>query len=139
MLINLLGNAVKFTPDGGTIGLDVEGDTHKGIVRISVWDTGVGIPPDQLDRLFKPFVQVDSRLSRQYGGTGLGLALAYGMAELHNGTIEVQSEVGQGSRFDIILPWDPEAQHADRMEENNEVRQRSARTCRHWNVPRCCW
>ncbi len=121
MIINLLGNAVKFTPDGGTIGLDMEGDAHKGIVRVSVWDTGVGIPPDQLDRLFKPFVQVDSRLSRQYGGTGLGLALAYGMAELHNGTIEVQSEVGKGSRFDILLPWDSVSQRTDCMENINEV------------------
>jgi len=120
MLINLLGNAVKFTPDGGSIGLDVRGDKKLGKVRISVWDTGVGIPPDQRDRLFKPFVQVDSRLSREYGGTGLGLALAYGMAQRHKGTIQVQSEVGKGSRFDIILPWDPNAQRVASIEENQQ-------------------
>ena len=112
LLINLLGNAVKFTPEGGTIGLVVTGDKHNKQLRVSVWDTGVGIPSDQYQRLFKPFVQLDSKLSRQYDGTGLGLALAFGMAELHGGTIEVESEVGKGSRFDVILPWDPDAQSA---------------------------
>lgn len=123
MLINLLGNAVKFTPEGGVIGLDVVGDTQQGRVRLRVWDTGVGIPPDQLDRLFKPFVQIDSRLSRQYGGTGLGLALAYGMAQLHGGTIEVASAVGEGSRFDLILPWNPAAQGAGAVQGDEITRE----------------
>jgi len=123
MLINLLGNAVKFTPNGGSIGLEVRGNAQLGKVKISVWDTGVGIPSDQRVRLFKPFVQVDSRLSREYGGTGLGLALAYGMAELHKGTIEVQSEVGKGSKFELILPWDPDAQRVQKIEENHEMEE----------------
>jgi len=117
MLINLLGNAVKFTPPEGRIGLDVKGDAAHHQVRIQVWDTGVGIPADQRDRLFKPFVQIDSRLSREYGGTGLGLALAYGMAQLHGGTIEVESEVGLGSRFTIILPWNAQAQRPGEVQE----------------------
>ena len=121
MLINLLGNAVKFTPPGGTIGLEVRGDVAKGLVGLCVWDTGVGIPPDQQDRLFKPFVQIDSRLSREYGGTGLGLALAYGMAQLHEGSIQVKSEVGAGSRFEIVLPWNPEDQRTDRIEAGDPV------------------
>jgi CheY-like chemotaxis protein len=120
MLVNLLGNAVKFTPEGGSIGLDVEGDPQNRLVRISVWDTGVGIPADQRERLFKPFVQLDSRLSRQYDGTGLGLALAYGMAELHGGGIEVDSEVGKGSRFIVSLPWDPDAQVASRIPRDEQ-------------------
>jgi PAS domain S-box-containing protein len=115
MLVNLLGNAVKFTREGGAIGLKVRGGAEARKVRISVWDTGVGIPPDQRERLFKPFVQLDSRLSRQYDGTGLGLALANGMAELHGGRIEIESEVGSGSRFDVILPWDPQAQDLARV------------------------
>jgi CheY-like chemotaxis protein len=115
MLVNLLGNAVKFTLEGGAIGLKVTGDAEARQVRISVWDTGVGIPPEQRERLFKPFVQLDSRLSRQYDGTGLGLALANGMAELHGGHIEIESEVGSGSRFDVILPWDPDAQNLARI------------------------
>jgi len=115
MLVNLLGNAVKFTPLGGSIGLDVTGNKAQRLVRISVWDTGVGIPVEQRNRLFQPFVQLDSRLSRQYDGTGLGLALANGMAELHGGTIEVDSIVGAGTRFHVTLPWDPEAQSAARI------------------------
>jgi CheY-like chemotaxis protein len=126
MLINLLGNAVKFTPEGGGIGLDVQGDPDQGQVRIRVWDTGVGIPPDQLDRLFKPFVQIDSRLSRQYGGTGLGLALAYGMAQLHGGTIEVSSAVGEGSRFDLLLPWNPHAQGAGAVHAEEAAQEEAA-------------
>jgi PAS domain S-box-containing protein len=117
MLVNLLGNAVKFTPEGGSIGLDVAADPGRCEIRISIWDTGVGIPADQLERLFKPFVQLDNAPG-QHDGTGLGLALAAGMAELHQGRIEVQSQLGQGSRFEICLPWDPQAQTAERLRED---------------------
>lgn len=127
MLINLLGNAVKFTPPGGAIGLDMSADADLGEVRIGVWDTGVGIPADQLERLFQPFVQLDSRPARQYDGTGLGLALAAGMAKLHQGRIEVQSEPGRGSRFELVLPWDPHAQSADRLPPESDP-QRNAQT-----------
>ena len=125
MLINLLGNAVKFTPEGGTIGLDVMGEADHRQVRIRVWDTGIGIPADQLERLFKPFVQIDSRLSRQHGGTGLGLALAYGMAQLHGGTIEVASAVGKGSHFDLLLPWNPQAQKGIELREETVTEEAS--------------
>ncbi len=129
MLVNLLGNAVKFTPEGGRIGLDVEGDASTREVRISVWDTGVGISPEQHEHLFKPFVQLDSRLSRQYDGTGLGLALAYGMAQLHGGVIRVESEIGRGSRFTVILPWDPGGQSASHVpEEESTAEQAGAQT-----------
>ena len=103
MLVNLLSNAVKFTPAGGQVGLEVsrEGD-HA--IRFTVWDTGIGIPADQLNKLFKPFVQLDSSLSRQFSGTGLGLALVRNLAELHGGSVGVESEPGKGSRFHFILP-----------------------------------
>ncbi len=103
MLVNLLSNAVKFTPEGGQIALEVsrEGD-HA--IRFSVRDTGIGIPADQVGRLFKPFVQLDSSLSRQYTGTGLGLALTSQLAELHGGSMGVESEVGRGSCFYFIIP-----------------------------------
>jgi PAS domain S-box-containing protein len=115
VLVNLLGNAVKFTPEGGAIGLDVVGDKAGKLVRLSVWDTGVGIPVEQRAQLFKPFVQLDSRLSRRYDGTGLGLALAKSMTELHGGTIAVDSTPGDGSRFHVSLPWDPALQNAARL------------------------
>jgi PAS domain S-box-containing protein len=121
MLVNLLGNAVKFTPSGGRIGLDVSADPDRHRVRIGVWDTGIGIPAEQRARLFEPFVQLDSRLSRQYDGSGLGLALLHSMVELHGGDISVESEVGQGSRFEVTLPWDPDAQDASPGEQEQAL------------------
>jgi PAS domain S-box-containing protein len=105
MLVNLLSNAVKFTPDNGSLGVEVRGIQAEKQVRITVWDTGIGIAPEDLPKLFKPFVQLDSSLARHYPGTGLGLSLVKGMAALHNGRVEVESTPGKGSRFTIILPW----------------------------------
>jgi PAS domain S-box-containing protein len=105
ILVNLLSNAVKFTPDGGSVGLNVVGDAAHQTVKFVIWDTGIGIAEAELGRLFKPFVQVDSRLSRKYGGTGLGLALVYRMVEMHGGSVTVESEIGKGSRFTITLLW----------------------------------
>ncbi len=106
MLVNLLGNAVKFTPEGGQIGLEVRADTETGAAHFTVWDTGIGIAPEEARHLFQPFVQVDGGLDRQYGGTGLGLSLVQRMAELHGGSVGLVSAPGQGSRFTVSLPWD---------------------------------
>ena len=107
MIVNLLGNAVKFTPDGGQIGLEVHGFLDENRVNIVVWDTGIGINDNDLPRLFQPFVQLDSGLAREVTGTGLGLALVAQMARLHGGSVEASSQPGTGSRFTIILPWEP--------------------------------
>lgn len=106
VLINLLNNAVKFTPAGGEVTLSAHGESvvAPGYLRLSVQDTGIGIAEDQRDRLFQPFVQIDSALNRQYSGTGLGLALAKQVVDLHGGTLEVVSTVGVGSCFTIDLP-----------------------------------
>ncbi len=108
ILVNLLSNAVKFTPEGGQIGLEVRGDPDRETVHFTVWDTGIGIAREDMDRLFQPFMQLDSSLSRQYAGTGLGLSLVSRMTELHGGSVSVESEPGKGSRFTVSLPW-PEA------------------------------
>ncbi len=109
MLVNLLSNAVKFTPDGGRIGLVVRRDPAGGWLLLTVWDTGIGISEEDQGRLFQPFQQLDSRLSRNYNGTGLGLTLVSRMAALHGGQVRLESAVGQGSRFTIALPWtDPD-------------------------------
>ena len=105
ILVNLLGNAVKFTPEGGELGLIVHGDTLQQAVTFSVWDNGIGIPIEKLPQLFQPFMQVQSEFNRAYGGTGLGLALVQRLAALHNGTVTVHSEPGKGTRFDVVLPW----------------------------------
>ncbi|MEN8216886.1 MAG: ATP-binding protein [Pseudomonadota bacterium] len=103
ILLNLLTNAVKFTPEGGQVSLEITGD--EGVAQISVIDTGIGIPEDNIEYLFQPFVQLDSSLSRQYEGTGLGLSLIYKLTKLHGGSVNVESEIGKGSRFTISLPW----------------------------------
>jgi PAS domain S-box-containing protein len=104
ILMNLLGNAVKFTPTAGTVGLNVTVDETGTSLVLEVWDTGIGIPAEQQSRLFQPFVQLDSRLSRQFGGTGLGLSLVDRLTRLLGGTVSLDSEVGQGSRFRVSLP-----------------------------------
>jgi PAS domain S-box-containing protein len=105
ILVHLLGNAVKFTPPGGALGLEVKGDTGSQLVSFTVWDKGIGIPPEKRSLLFKPFTQLDGSLSRQYGGTGLGLALVARLTEMHGGTVSLESEPGAGSRFSVTLPW----------------------------------
>ena len=110
MLVNLLSNAVKFTPEGGQMGLEMMGNPQTNEVRLTVWDTGIGISQQDLGRLFKPFVQLDSGLTRRYEGTGLGLSLVSRMAQMHGGKISVESELGKGSRFTIQLPWSKEMQ-----------------------------
>ena len=111
MLVNLLSNAVKFTPEEGELGLRVRGDSIRRIVEFHVWDRGTGIDAVDLPRLFQPFTQLDSSLTREHPGSGLGLALAHRMAQLHGGTIEVASKPGAGSTFTLLLPMDePEPQ-----------------------------
>ena len=107
MIVNLLGNAVKFTPENGKIGLEVHGDADANKVTITVWDSGIGIKEEDLERLFRPFIQLDSGLARESTGTGLGLALVAQMARLHGGSVSVVSEPEKGSRFSILLPWEP--------------------------------
>ena len=107
ILVNLLTNAVKFTEENGRIGLDVRSDTHNDTVQFSIWDTGIGITPEQSQKLFRPFVQVDSSLSRRYEGTGLGLSLIMRLTDMHGGSVTLESS-GDGSRFSILLPIHPE-------------------------------
>ncbi|MBE0668990.1 MAG: PAS domain S-box protein, partial [Anaerolineales bacterium] len=107
MLVNLLSNAVKFSAEGESLGLEVTGNEEENRVTFSVWDTGIGISKKDLPRLFKPFVQLDSRLSREASGTGLGLMLVSQLARLHGGNVTVQSKPGKGSRFTVSLPWYP--------------------------------
>ncbi|MCG6869327.1 MAG: response regulator [Gammaproteobacteria bacterium] len=105
LLVNLLSNAVKFTPEFGRIGMEVRGNAASQVAEFVVWDKGIGITEEDMSRLFKPFVQLDNPMNRNYSGTGLGLVLAYRMAELHGGGISVESTPGQGSRFTVTLPW----------------------------------
>ena len=115
ILLNLLNNAVKFTPEG-RIDLTVEaGQGGVGTLCFTVRDTGIGIPADKCDRLFRRFSQVDGSISREYGGTGLGLAISKSLVELMGGTIGVASAPGRGSTFRFAVPL-PAATPAARCE-----------------------
>jgi signal transduction histidine kinase len=101
ILINLAGNAVKFTDKGGVRVTACSSGEH---VRIAVKDSGIGIPAANQRQLFKPFAQVDTGLTRRHGGTGLGLYISSQLAKLLGGRIELQSELGQGATFTLVLP-----------------------------------
>ena len=120
ILVNLLSNAVKFTPEKGRVGLDVVDDAELRHTKFIVWDTGIGIPDEDRERLFKPFVQLDSSLKREHEGTGLGLSLVDRLTKMLGGTIFFESKIGQGSRFIISLPWNDEMDHSsDRIDRDD--------------------
>ncbi len=102
VISNLLNNAVDFTPPGGRVSLNVESEA--GWVTVTVSDTGVGIPSEDLPRIFERFYRVDKARSRQFGGTGLGLSIAKEIIEAHGGEISISSEAGQGTEVVITLP-----------------------------------
>jgi len=111
---NLLHNASKFTPQGGRVTLALEEDVPFRTAVVRVRDTGIGIAPEVLRRLFEPFTQADDTLERSRGGLGLGLALVKGMVELHGGSVEAHSAgPGRGSEFVIRLPTQPEARELE--------------------------
>ncbi len=105
MLVNLLSNAIKFTSEAGSLGLEVTGSEDEQVIAFTVWDKGIGIKSDDIVRLFKPFIQLDASLSRQYAGTGLGLSLVDRLAIKLGGKVSVVSQPGQGSRFTLTMPW----------------------------------
>ena len=121
ILINLLSNAVKFTPEGGKIALSAMIDKMPNLefkfddseliqcegqyLKLSVSDTGIGISEENIDKLFRPFEQIDGSLTREFEGTGLGLSLVKAMAELHGGFVTVVSTPGEGSTFSVYLPY----------------------------------
>ncbi|MEK6752304.1 MAG: PAS domain S-box protein [Chloroflexota bacterium] len=104
-LVNLLSNAVKFTQNNKSVGVEVQGNTRNQTVTFTVWDEGIGMAPDKLNLIFKPFVQLDAGLAREFSGTGLGLVLVAQMIRLHGGSVSVESKEERGSRFSITLPW----------------------------------
>ncbi len=104
IILNLLSNAIKFTPEGGTINVEVKENKRKRTVSISVRDNGIGIPKEKHDMIFQRFGQVENNLSRQAEGSGIGLALVKMLVTILNGSINLDSELGIGSTFTIMLP-----------------------------------
>jgi heavy metal sensor kinase len=104
LFLNILDNAIKYTPSGGKVSVSVRSEGEMAVV--SVDDTGIGIPPEDLPHIFERFYRVDKARSRSEGGSGLGLAIAKRIAEIHGGRIEVESKIGVGSTFRVYLPLD---------------------------------
>jgi signal transduction histidine kinase len=102
MLLNLLDNAVKYTPEGGRISVALERNGH--FARISVTDTGIGIPMEDQSRIFDRFYRVDKPRSRALGGAGLGLSIVRWIVDAHGGSLALESEIGRGSSFFVTLP-----------------------------------
>lgn len=111
VMLNILSNSVKFTPNGGNIYVNVKDGTE--FVTISIRDTGIGIPKDKLELVFERFRQVDKSITRNHEGSGIGLSLVKSLVELHGGSVKVESSLGQGSEFLITLPV--------QKEDNEEV------------------
>src|SRR5262249_39138820 len=112
---NLAGNAVKFTERGSvTLHISVQSETESGVrLKFSVRDTGIGIAPEPLARIFESFTQADQSTTRRFGGTGLGTAIAKQLVGLMGGRIGVESAVGLGSTFWFEAPLDKQAEQAD--------------------------
>jgi two-component system, OmpR family, phosphate regulon sensor histidine kinase PhoR len=102
ILTNLVDNAIKYTPEGGTVRISAE--ARDKTVQIVVADTGAGIPEEHLPRLFERFYRVDDARSREAGGTGLGLAIVKHLAMANGGDVKVESQLGRGTRFLVSLP-----------------------------------
>ena len=103
ILVNLLTNAIKFTPENGKVGLVVDNEPD-GAVRFTVWDTGIGVYKEDISKMFEPFVQIDNGFTKNYEGAGFGLALVRRLIELHGGTIQVDSQVNEGTQISFTLP-----------------------------------
>src|SRR5439155_7922805 len=107
IMLNVLSNAVKFTNGGGTV--RVECNEEEKTASIIVSDTGIGVPPDKLEAIFEPFVQLGRSLSSAHEGTGLGLAISRDLARAMSGELSVTSTIGEGSTFCLTLPRPPAA------------------------------
>jgi two-component system cell cycle sensor histidine kinase PleC len=104
ILINLLSNAIKFTPQGGAVTLAARPAVAPGWVALSVADTGIGIPPEQIDNALSAFGQVDNPFTRSQEGTGLGLPIVKSLVELHGGQFFIESAVGKGTKVTMVMP-----------------------------------
>ena len=116
MIIIFIDNAIKFTPKGGSVSVFAE-ERDDGYAYISIKDTGVGIPEEDVPFIFDRFYKVDKARGGSETGTGLGLSIAWELAELHKGTILVESEVGKGTTFTIVIPIAPPPEDDEEYEE----------------------
>jgi CheY-like chemotaxis protein len=123
ILTNILSNALKYTREGhvdffASLVTDTGGDSPVSVLRFNIKDTGIGIRKEDMEKLFKPFEQLDTRKNRNIIGTGLGLAICYKLCHLMGGSLRLESEYGVGSTFFVELPYIPAAEVAEEQEED---------------------
>jgi signal transduction histidine kinase len=106
IVLNLVNNAIKFTPSGSVV-VSTSFDARRKETAVSVTDTGIGIDPEDQERIFEDFRQADNSPAREYGGAGLGLAICRRLADILDGRLELRSRPGQGSTFSLVLPRKP--------------------------------
>ena len=110
VFINLMSNAVKFTPEGGQVKVSVA-KTKEG-ARVTIVDTGIGIPTNDIEKLGRPFEQVENQFTKSKGGSGLGLAISKSLVDLHNGSLTIASTVGSGTTVTVELRASPTAENS---------------------------
>ncbi|WP_169566181.1 sensor histidine kinase [Sneathiella limimaris] len=120
VFLNVLSNAVKFTPSGGNVSISIT-DEADGAITVHVMDTGIGIESENIDKVFAPFVQIESSLARNYEGTGLGLPLSKNVMQLHGGSISLDSRLGEGTTAHISFP--AERNHTNSYHEQQQMLQ----------------
>jgi signal transduction histidine kinase len=103
ILLNIIENAIKFTPESGEVSIGAR-DLHNGDVEITVADSGIGIPKDEIPRIGERFYRVDKTRSREMGGTGLGLSIVKHLIQAHEGTLTIESQPGRGTTVQLSLP-----------------------------------
>ena len=133
ILINLLGNAVKFTPEGGSVTLAIallDAPNQEPHMRFAVRDTGIGMTQEQMEKLFRPFTQADTSTTRRFGGTGLGLTISKRLAEMLGGSIDVESEPNVGTTFTVTVATGPidgvHRVYPDKLEDEARATKRRA-------------
>src|SRR5262249_10132990 len=118
VVVNLLDNAIKYTPPGGTVDLTVSARQHNALLEVA--DTGMGIPPEALPRIFERFFRVDDARSREGGGAGLGLSIVKSICAAHHGRVEATSTPGRGSTFLVELPLAAAPANRNNGQKNHE-------------------
>ena len=131
VVVNLLNNAAKYTNEGGRIWLTVQQEGRQAVIRVR--DTGVGIAPELLPRIFDLFTQADRSLDRSDGGLGIGLALVERLVQMHGGKVEAGSTPGQGSEFVVRLPM-VAVPLQGRRPPNRKLTRQKARPCGFWSL-----
>jgi two-component system phosphate regulon sensor histidine kinase PhoR len=126
VIFNLMNNAIKYTPEGGEVHVSLARDEDEAVITVA--DTGMGIPPEDLPHIFDRFYRVDKARTRPRGGFGLGLSIVKWIVEAHQGTVDVESHMGEGTTFSVRLPLLPDDLYMRSRDDSREQARRERST-----------